>query len=140
MFPTNLLTFTTSGLAAVAGGGFESIASATAAGGESILTLTSIPSDYQHLQIRGWVARNTASDVPVQLRLNEDLVTLCTRHNIYGDGASVTASALTSTNRVSYIGQAVDTANIGGVSIVDVHHYASSTKNKTVRSFTGWDD
>lgn len=124
---------------AVAGGGFESIASVTAAGGESILTLTSIPSDYQHLQIRGWVARNTASDVPVQLRLNEDLVTLCSRHSIYGDGSSV--SVLGDANYAEYIdniGRTTGTTT-GGTFITDIHDYANTSKYTTVRSIGGYD-
>jgi len=32
-----------------------------------------------------------------------------------------------------------DYTNLGAVGIIDLHDYASTTKNKTVRSFTGYD-
>jgi hypothetical protein len=118
-------------------GAFESIASATGTGSSATITFSSIPSTYASLQIRIFAKDGSLNQIG--LRLNADSGSNYSTHRLYGDGASVTASALTSTNRVSYIGQAVATANIGGVSIVDVHDYASSTKNKTVRSFTGWD-
>ena len=119
------------------GGAYESIATATGTGSSGTITFSSIPSTYASLQIRIFAKDGSLNQIG--LRLNADSGNNYSTHQLYGDGVSVTASALTSTTRVSYIGQAVATANIGGVSIVDVHDYASTTKNKTVRSFTGWD-
>lgn len=119
------------------GGAYESIATATGTGSSATITFSSIPSTYASLQIRIFAKDGSLNQIG--LRFNSDSGSNYSTHQLYGDGASVTASALTSTTRVSYIGQAVATANIGGVSIVDVHDYASTSKNKTVRSFTGWD-
>ena len=118
-------------------GSYESIASATGTGSSGTITFSSIPSTYASLQIR--IFAKDGSNNQNGIRFNSDSGSNYATHWLLGDGSSASAGDLTSTNRVSYIGQAVSTTNVGGVSIVDVLDYASSTKNKTVRSFTGWD-
>jgi hypothetical protein len=116
---------------------YESIATATGTGSSGTITFSSITSTYASLQIR--IFAKDGSNNQNGIRFNTDSGSNYSTHWLLADGSTASAAALTSTNRVSYIGQAVSTANVGGVSIVDVLDYASSTKNKTVRSFTGWD-
>ena len=118
------------------GGSYESIATATGTGSSGTITFSSIPSTYASLQIRMFSKDTTNNQNGI--RFNSDSGSNYATHWLLGDGATASASALTSTNRVSYIGQSVGTASIGGVSIIDVLDYASSAKNKTVRAFTGW--
>lgn len=126
-------------------GSFESIASATGTGSSGTITFNNIPSTYQHLQIR-WIARNTDTGSGFKetfIRFNNSSTAVYDYHGLYGDGASVNASAEVSVGGANgMIGWATsenNTANRMAVGIIDIHDYASTTKNKTVRAFTGQD-
>ena len=127
------------------GGSYESIATATGTGSSGTITFSSIPSTYQHLQVR-WIARTaTAGDVSFSLnmRFNGDTGANYVRHIMYGDGSTVNVLAGTGESSVQFRASARrdgSTANVMGAAIVDIHDYVSSTKNKTVRSFSGADD
>lgn len=114
---------------------FESIATVTAAGGETTLSFTSIPSTYVALQIRGISKNGTGSD-NVEIRFNSDSGSNYSFHNLQGNGASVSAtgSATQTNGRVG-----VDTNTEWWSAIIDIHDYASTSRYKTVRSFTGFD-
>jgi hypothetical protein len=125
-------------------GAYESIASATGTGSSGTITFSSIPATYQHLQIRV-LARsdyNAASDNDlVFLRLNGNTGTNYAQHELRGDGSAVTAGAGTGNTLMTmgYLARSNNTANVHSVLIIDIHDYASSTKNTTVRSFGGFD-
>lgn len=123
---------------------FESIATVTAAGGETSLNLTSIPSTYSSLQLR-WIAR-TSRGGPYgyfAIRFNSDSSAVYTKHSLWADGANVNATAATGTaqSEITYAASGA-TAGAGtfGVGILDLHNYASTTQNKTYRSFDGNDN
>lgn len=125
-----------------AGGGaaFESIASASGTGSSATITFSSIPATYQHLQIRG-IARTIGSfnerDIFIQLNTS----TTDRYHYLAGDGASAYAGSSTNANGTYCLVAtgANASANIMGAVIIDIHDYASTTKNKTVRAFGGND-
>jgi hypothetical protein len=123
---------------------FESIASASGTGGSGAITFSSIPSTYQHLQLR-IITRDTGSGTTnedIRLRFNGISAASYARHNLSGDGANATAGSSTSQTYLDIIQvspKTGTTANIVGAVIIDIHDYASSTKNKTVRSFGGAD-
>lgn len=119
------------------GGAYESIATATGTGSSGTITFSSIPSTYASLQIR--LIANDGGNNNIGIRFNGDSATNYANHMLIGDGATASASANTSVNRALYVGQAISTASTFGVSIIDIHDYAVATKNKTVRSFHGWD-
>lgn len=127
-----------------AAGAFESIASVTAAGGETSLTFSSIPSTYEHLEIRG-IARDTIalnSAAGVNLRFNGDTGANYVRHWMRGDGTSASAGGNTGFDSMNFIGGSIgdsSTASAFGASIISIHDYKSTTKNKTVRGFSGSD-
>ena len=125
---------------------FESIATATGTGSSGTITFSSIPSTYKHLQIR-FIARAASGGdtlpVNLQFRLNGDNGANYTQHNLSGDGTSALATGFNTTDvagepffRNSYAGSGM-AANIMGVGIIDIHDYASTTKNKTLRTLSG---
>jgi hypothetical protein len=118
-----------------AAGAFESIASASGTGSSSTITFSSIPSTYQHLQIRALA--QSASNGAYQIRFNSDSGTNYVWHNLSGNGTTVTAGGATGQTS-SRIGQIPTVLYLGGA-IIDIHDYTSTTKNKTVRSFAGTD-
>lgn len=122
---------------------FESIATVTAAGGETSLSFTSIPSTYQHLQIRGLVRFNFAStgDGIAWCRVNNDSASNYSRHELSGNGTAASAAGAATQTLGLYYPVPYDSnpANIFGTVIIDIHNYASTSQYKTVRSFGGSD-
>lgn len=123
---------------------FESIATATGTGSSGTITFSSIPSTYSSLQIR-ILGKNTATSTgrrSAVLQFNSDTANnYVAYHNLYGDGTSATADAATTYNGclVSYMfaSSGAGFTNMFGTAIIDIHDYATTTKNKTVRAFGG---
>jgi hypothetical protein len=136
-----------SGGAGGGGGSFESIASITL--GSSVINndFTGIPSTYKHLQIRIMGRLDDAGSGAGALRIRVGNSTFDTgsnyaRHSLEGDGASAAAQSATSQTNIAITATLPENsvaANINGVAIIDIHDYASTTKNKTFRSFSGQD-
>lgn len=132
-----------------AGGGasFESIATATGTGSSGTITFSSIPQTYASLQIRFIVKSSSVGSTTTGMNFYPNAETGSSttfdRHYIYGDGAAVTAS--NNINQGEFyaykvLPRASSTANVYGVGIIDIHNYASTTQNKTVRMFYGYDN
>jgi hypothetical protein len=125
------------------GGSFESIAKVVSVGGESSLSFTSIPSTYKHLQIRGIGKANFPSVASLWTTLNFNSDTTAANyanHQLTGDGSAVSASGATATGAIqvsSLVSNDGSETNIFSAFIIDVADYSSTTKNKTVRSFSG---
>lgn len=123
-------------------GDFESIATVTiGSGGASNAEFTSIPSTFQHLQIR-CLTRTSDNNTAVYIQFNNDTGSNYAYHYLGGNGASVSAGA--SINQTK--GYIADTANnssgasrFGGI-VVDVLDYKDTNKFKTVRSLSGHDN
>jgi hypothetical protein len=121
---------------------YESIATVTVgSGGQSTVTFSSIPSTYQHLQLR-YIARDTTAAVDVVgvvLRFNSDSNTNYTRHYLLSDGTSVYAGAATS--RTSIVGGLVlsggSIASVFATGVIDILDYANTNKYKTYRVLSG---
>ena len=128
----------------VAGGDYESIATTTVgAGGAATITFSSIPSTYQHLQIRG-IARNTdtgGSNIGNAIRLNSDSGSNYATHYLFGDGSSV-FSQVTAPNSFIALGDMPTSgmlASTFSTYVIDVLDYGNTNKNKTVRTLSGFD-
>lgn len=122
-----------------ASGAFESIATATGTGSSGTITFSNIPGTYQHLQIR-YLNTTSSSGESVLMQFNSDTGSNYTRHWIRGQGSTASASGTASTTSI-YVGSTnsgTDTT-YPEVSIIDIHDYASTSKNKTARAFTGID-
>jgi hypothetical protein len=125
-------------------GTFESIATATADGSASQILFSNIPSTYTHLQLRIQVrgVRSFASE-QLYIRFNGDATSGNYRyHYLYGDGTNAVASA-SGADTVVLIHEfpaANETANVYGLSVVDILDVQSTSKNKTIRSIAGSDN
>jgi hypothetical protein len=122
-----------------AGGGssFESISTVTANGSSAVLSFTSISSSYKHLQIRG--IANDAFRSNLRMTFNSDSGANYAFHMLYGNGSAAQAVGTSGANYMDYVGKAESTSSTYGASIIDIIDYASTTKNKTVRTFFGYD-
>jgi hypothetical protein len=123
---------------------YESIASYTATGGETSVSFTGIPSTYASLQLRMLGQRNTTNIGFFGVRLNNVTTTgNYTQHSLSTSGTAVSATGLSSSSYPEARGPQIpanSTANTFGVAICDIHDYASTSKNKTIRWFGGWDN
>lgn len=119
--------------------GFESIASATASS-VSTITLSSIPQEYQHLQLR---CRFTCSWQYATLNIKFNGVGSGYAHHwLAGNGSGVSAGGAANSASIVWHG---NYANVSGttysnVAIMDFHDYALTTKNKTIRIINGVDN
>jgi hypothetical protein len=137
MSSTILGIIASSGGAAASTSSYESIASLVGDGSATSLTFNSIPSTYTHLQIRA--ITNDASGEEVGVRLNGDTGTNYSHHYLRSTGAAVSASGSATQARINFMGVTANSTTIMGVTIIDLHDYASTTKYKTVRTFMGYD-
>jgi hypothetical protein len=140
MWWAQLLNTITAILDAGAGGGggaYESIATFTGNGTSSTYTFSSIPQTYVALQLR--IVANDAAAATLQFRLNGDSGGNYTNHALKGDGSATSATGVTANTQGDLADYAGYTTNTFAAVIVDIHDYASTTKNKTVRTFSGAD-
>lgn len=113
------------------------------AGGSSTITFSSIPQNYEHLQIR-FTARAgsaTAADTDIKMQFNSDTGSNYSQHYLYGNGASAAAGGAANT-AYAQGGDIVlggIAANVFAVGIVDILDYANTNKYKTSRVLTGFD-
>ena len=127
------------------GTAFESIATATGTGSSGTITFNSIPATYKHLQIR-CIGRSTTTKGYGIVKPNNDSSTAnYTYHTVYGGGATVTADKYTTGSlggsySIYTTGATSELSDNVGATILDIHDYASTTKYKTFRSFTGYDN
>jgi hypothetical protein len=118
---------------------YESIATVTVgAGGASNITFSSIPSTYQHLQIRALSLNNVGNDY-IFVKFNSDATSANYRqHYLLGDGASAAAGATTgSLGARTYTTYGPNNYFTAGT--MDLLDYANVNKYKTLRSLGGFD-
>ena len=123
------------------GTGFVSIASVTATGGESSLSLSSIASTYSNLHIRGIAKTSwTTVDNPstLQIQFNGD-----TTASYYGSNFTYTGSAVgaaSNSGTALYAGYMANGVRAGEFSghMINIHDYANSSYKKSVNFYNGW--
>jgi len=121
-------------------GAYDSIATVNVgAGGASSISFSSIPSTYQHLQLRG-IIKNTSSTTYAAMRFNSDTGSNYNAHYLDGDGATTLVGAASNYDRAyfGYAGTSSQT-NIFGVTVIDILDYKDTSKFKTIRVLTGVD-
>lgn len=123
---------------------FESIATATGTGSSGTITFSGIPGTYVGLQIR-YIAKDTDTGTGAQnlsITINGSSTNYAA-HRLYGDGASALATGTASTTQMliaSHVpSSGTGLSNIMAVGVLDIHDYASTTRNKTLRLFCGTD-
>jgi len=121
---------------------YESISTVTVgSGGASSVSFTSIPSTYQHLQVRILTRSTfTANEWPIFVQLNSSSSGYA-YHDLQGNGSSVSVSAASSQSlmQLGDTSAASGTASSFGVFILDILDYANTNKNKTGRTLYGYD-
>jgi len=130
-----------------AAGAFESIATATGTGSSGTITFSSIPSTYQHLQIRCIMRDTSAGTIASSMSIRTGATSVdtgsnYTRHRLSGDGSTTVAQGYTTQTGVlvpALIPNGSSTSNVYGAIIIDIHDYASTTKYKTIRALAGQD-
>jgi hypothetical protein len=131
------------GNAAYDPGDFQSIATTTVgAGGATTITFSSIPSTYQHLQIRVLARTNRSAGVDIMsMRMNSDTGNNYADHLFYGDGSSVQTDRNSSYGKINIQRVASDnlSASIFSPFVIDILDYANTNKNKTIRYLGGYD-
>jgi hypothetical protein len=144
MLPSLIGVIASSGGAAAAAGDYESIATVTVgSGGSSSISFTSIPSTYQHLQIR-LIARSDRTAINndyLEMTFNSDTGASYSFHQLLGDGSTASANSGTSQNNilVSRIATTGGSASIFGGILLDILDYDNTSKYKTTRSLGGAD-
>lgn len=116
---------------------YESIASATSTGSSATLTFNSIPSGYASLQIRGLYS----GDGGFLMNINGSSSAIYAYHLLKGDGASASSSGLGyATGYFNFTQLPTGSTTTLHACVIDIHDYASTTKNKTLRMFDGYDE
>jgi hypothetical protein len=118
---------------------YESIATVTVgAGGASSVEFTSIPSTYQHLEIR-WIAK-AASGTRLRLQINGDTATNYSTHLLIGDGSGVASIGAANEAKIAISAATSGTSGVFCAGVVSVLDYKDSNKFKTVRTLSGIDN
>lgn len=135
------------GISALAGnpayGDFESIATyAVTSGTTANIVFSNIPSNFQHLQVRGIMRTDRAvTYTNSSFRFNSDTGSNYAWHYINGSGSGTPAVGGSGSTSVMYgnIVGASSTASCFQGFILDVLDYSNSNKNKTIRLLDGYD-
>jgi hypothetical protein len=129
----------------VAGGDYESIATAVGTGSSDTITFSSIPSTYAHLEIRAIAQADAGLNDygVVGVRFNSDTGTNYTRHRLTGNGTAAGSSANTSTTFADGGPGAVyltSGSSTMGTTIISVLDYTNTNKYTTIRALSGTDN
>jgi hypothetical protein len=135
-----------SGGVATAAGSYESIATTTVGLlGSASVTFSSIPSTYQHLQIRyTGISTAGANGQYAQVRVGNGSVDTGSNyawHDLVGQGASTLVEKNASQSIVQigpYTGPSSNSNPY--VSVIDILDYGNVNKNKTIKGLTGCDN
>jgi hypothetical protein len=113
------------------------------AGGASSVTFSSIPSTFTHLQIR--VSARTGAGYEsdgCNIRFNNDSTNSYVVHFLQGDSVNASSSNATAQQSLYIAGRlpgSTVTASVFGSVVADILDYTNTSKNKTVRSISGFD-
>jgi hypothetical protein len=141
MLPSLIGIIASSGGAA-AGGDYESIATVTVgSGGSSSISFSSIPSTYQHLQLRTSIKHSAALDLDDSLvRFNGDTGSnYYILHQIRGNGSAASAGGFGTSTSMLVLPVTGSTVSTFASGVMDILDYDDANKNKTVRTLTGYD-
>lgn len=124
-------------------GAYDALATVSVgSGGVATVEFIGIPNNYKHLEIRS-ISRGATSDDST-MRLNGDTNTSYRWHSLEGNGSIVygTNNGASAANTFYFArtpNGSTAGANIFNASIVTILDYASTTKNKTIKTLGGTD-
>jgi hypothetical protein len=139
-FPLGILSAASVG--PVAEGDFELIATGFGTGSSGVISFSSIPATYKHLQIR-YTAKNSSSATQMNITMNGVTSGVYMRHSLLGNGSAVSSTA-SSTSQTSI--QLVESmanstfANAVNAGVIDILDYSSTSKNTTIKALYGMAD
>jgi len=118
---------------------YELIATTAGNGSSNIVSFTSIPQGYKHLQVR-MVARttDTYNGGTYGTMFFNDAATTYNSHYLYGAGTSVTSGYNTGNIYLERFTTNGDTSGVHGAMILDLLDYTNTNKYKTVRFLGGY--
>ena len=117
---------------------YESIATASGTGSSGVITFSSIPSTYSHLQIR-FIGKSSSSETQLDLTFNGSSSNY-SYHNLYGNGTSAAAEGSGSMTKIPSASIAASSAtSVFTAGVVDILDYSNTSKAKTVRTLAGLD-
>lgn len=124
---------------------YESIATINGTGLSTLVTFSSIPSTYKHLQIRAVMRDTNGSTGYGEPIINFNAVTSGTgnyvKHYLRGDGSSASAGYFNNFDAMygSSYPRGGSYPNVVGAQIIDILDYTNTNKNKVIRVFGGFD-
>lgn len=123
---------------------YESISTVTVgSGGTGMVTFSSIPSTFKHLQIRAFNQSNRNDDnrESLKLRFNSDTGSNYSFHVLSGNGSTTTAYGDSNQTfiEVDWTSSSLAGSNLFGAQIIDILDYADTNKYKTSRTLGGND-
>jgi hypothetical protein len=125
----------------IAPSSYESIATINGDGSSQSLDFTSIPSTYKHLQLRAFYIGTSGSGT-LRLRVGNgsiDTGSNYAQHQLSGNGSSASATSVATSSDTSYL-LLESQQTYGWAFVMDILDYASTSKNKTIRTLTGGDN
>jgi hypothetical protein len=121
---------------------YESIATFNGTGSSGVITFSSIPSTFKHLQIRA-ILRGTAAATAngTDMQYNSDSGANYTLHRLIGNGSAASADGYTGRTG-AWLGLETDASaasNTYAALVTDILDYANVNKYKTSRSMGAYD-
>jgi len=119
---------------------FESIATVSVgSGGQAAAEFTSIPSNFNHLQVR-MIGRTTGSNYDIYYQLNNDTTSSNYRtHLLFGTGSSFHSVMVSNAAYAGDLAPSTASSGVFGGAVLDFLDYANTNKYKTSRSLSGID-
>jgi hypothetical protein len=120
---------------------YDSIQTVTLSSAQNVVTFSSIPSTYKHLQVR-YLARTSRAEgaEDLMMQFNSDTGSNYSFHYFLGTGSGTPAVSGAGTQTFMYIPSvpaSTAIANSFGAGIVDILDYANTDKYKTMRVLGG---
>lgn len=127
----------------ILGGSYDSIATYNGTGSSGVITFSSIPSTYKHLQLR-CIMRNTGTGTAEQTTLitvNSDTTANYVTHRLTGNGSAAGAQTYSSGTAIApyFNPENGNTAGIHGAMVIDILDYTNTSKRKSFRILGGID-
>jgi hypothetical protein len=121
---------------------FEHIATANGTGASGVITFSSIPATYKHLQVR-YTAKNSSSATQMNITMNGITSGVYIRHSLLGNGSFVTSTASSTSQTAIQLVESMansTTANAVNAGVIDILDYSSTSKSTTIRALYGMAD
>ena len=119
---------------------FQLISSQFLSATTSSVTFSSIPSTYQHLQLRITARMNTGTWAGLNVNINSDTGTNYSKHKLARNGSSVMSQGVSPDTTFDFatpMPGASSASGMYGAYVLDISDYAKTTKNKTLKMLSG---